>query len=169
MNRASASLCGRQRRPLHHALGQSAVEFALILPVLALLLVVIADFGRVFFVSVAVNNAARAGAQYGSQSNTTAADSTSIEQAACNDYGISALATCLTVLNPTATQCTCGNPSNSDPACSRISSTYCKDASTQANYVLVNTSATFNTILTYPGVPSSVTLSGQAIMQVEEQ
>ena len=46
--------------------GQSAVELAVVVPVLALLLVVVADFGRVFFVSVAVNNAARAGAQYGS-------------------------------------------------------------------------------------------------------
>ena len=54
--------------------GQSAVEFALIVPVLALMLVVISDFGRIFFIGIAVNNAARAGAQYGSQTNTTAAD-----------------------------------------------------------------------------------------------
>jgi len=148
-------------------LGQSATEFAFALPVLALLLVVTTDFARVFFVSIAVNNAARAGAQYGSQSNTTAADSSSIKQAACNDYGITTLANCITALNPTATQCTCGTATVSDPACSGNS--YCQNAPSQANYVVVNTSATFNTILNYPGVPSSITLSGQAIMQVQEQ
>lgn len=40
------------------------VEFALILPVIALLLVMAVDFGRVFFGWVAVNNAARVAAGY---------------------------------------------------------------------------------------------------------
>lgn len=39
--------------------GQAMVEFALILPVLVLLLVLAIDFGRVFFGYVALNNAAR--------------------------------------------------------------------------------------------------------------
>lgn len=39
--------------------GQALVEFALILPLLALLLVMAIDFGRVFFGWVALNNAAR--------------------------------------------------------------------------------------------------------------
>ncbi len=42
--------------------GQAMVEFALILPLLVLLLVLAIDFGRVFFGSVALNNAARIGA-----------------------------------------------------------------------------------------------------------
>jgi Flp pilus assembly protein TadG len=77
--------------------GQSAAEFGLVLPVLALMLVVVADFGRVFFVSVAVNNAARAGAQFGSQSLATASvavEPSGMQKAACNDYGIADFATC---------------------------------------------------------------------------
>lgn len=44
--------------------GQALVEFALVLPVLALLLVVAVDFGRVFFGWVSVTNAARVGANF---------------------------------------------------------------------------------------------------------
>ena len=44
--------------------GQALVEFALILPVLALLVVVAIDFGRVFFGWVSLTNAARIGANY---------------------------------------------------------------------------------------------------------
>jgi Flp pilus assembly protein TadG len=49
------------RRALH---GQAMVEFALLLPILLLLLVVAIDFGRLFATFVAVNNAAREGAAY---------------------------------------------------------------------------------------------------------
>lgn len=144
--------------------GQSAVEFAFIVPVLALLLVVISDFGRIFFIGIAVNNAARVGAQYGSQTNTTAADSAGmVSEASADGANIPNFQT------PTASQCTCGTPNPpTTPACSTISQTYCADASSNAVYVTVDTSATFNTILNYPGVPSSMTLKGQAIMQVQE-
>jgi hypothetical protein len=54
----------RQRRAPRSLLGQSLVEFALLLPLLLLLLLGAIDFGRVFFGWVAVNNAARVGADY---------------------------------------------------------------------------------------------------------
>ena len=44
--------------------GQGLVEFALILPLLVLLLVMALDFGRVFFGWVALHNAVRVGADY---------------------------------------------------------------------------------------------------------
>src|SRR5687767_5120376 len=44
--------------------GQALVETALLLPVLALLLVIALDFGRVFFGWVALQNAARVGADF---------------------------------------------------------------------------------------------------------
>lgn len=48
----------------HVSRGQAMVEFALILPLLALLLVMAIDFGRVFFGWVAVTNVSRVGASY---------------------------------------------------------------------------------------------------------
>jgi beta-lactam-binding protein with PASTA domain len=47
--------------------GQALVEFAIVLPLLALLLVMAIDFGRVFFGWVSVTNAARIGADYAAQ------------------------------------------------------------------------------------------------------
>jgi hypothetical protein len=44
--------------------GQALVEFAMILPILALLLVMAIDFGRVFYGWVALQNATRIGANY---------------------------------------------------------------------------------------------------------
>ncbi len=44
--------------------GQALVEFAIVAPVLLLLLLIAVDFGRVFFSYVAVNNSAREGAYY---------------------------------------------------------------------------------------------------------
>jgi beta-lactam-binding protein with PASTA domain len=46
--------------------GQALVEFAIVLPVLALLLVMALDFGRVYFGWVSLTNAARVGANYAS-------------------------------------------------------------------------------------------------------
>jgi Flp pilus assembly protein TadG len=44
--------------------GQALVEFALIVPVLMLILVIAIDFGRLFFSYIEVSNAAREGANY---------------------------------------------------------------------------------------------------------
>ncbi len=52
------------RRKAPRTRGQAMVEFAIALPILALLLVMAVDFGRVFFGWVALNNMARAGANF---------------------------------------------------------------------------------------------------------
>lgn len=64
--------------------GQTLVEFALAIPVLLLLSVVIFDLGRAVYYSSAVNNAAREGARYGI---VFPDDTAGIEQAA-KDYAI---------------------------------------------------------------------------------
>jgi Flp pilus assembly protein TadG len=45
--------------------GQSLVEFSLIVPLLFMLILLIIDFGRAFYVQVALQNGAREGARYG--------------------------------------------------------------------------------------------------------
>jgi hypothetical protein len=133
-------------------------ELAIAVPVLARLLVASADFARVFYFSVAVNNAARAGGQYGSQTLATAGDITGMKNAATQD------APDLPSIAATAQLCTCGTGS-SVTACA---SSYCTNNPT-GNYVEVDTTMTFNTIITYPGIPSTVALAGKAIMQVRQQ
>lgn len=142
---------GRLRR------GQSAVELALAVPVLVLLLVVGSDYSRIFYASVGVNSAARAGAQYGWQTVITAADSTGMIAAAKTD------GTNLPNLTATASQCTCAS-STTVTACP---TSYCTNAP-QGTFVEVDTQSVFKTILNYPGIPTSTTLSGKAIMQVQQ-
>ncbi|MGH7916552.1 MAG: TadE/TadG family type IV pilus assembly protein [Candidatus Binataceae bacterium] len=138
------------------ARGQSAVELALIAPVLILILLAAADFGRLFYISIAISNAARAGAQYGAQSVITAADANGMIAAAQYDGAN------IPNMSASAQQCTCQN-STSVPLCP---ATYCAGDS-WATFVEVDTHAIFNTLLNYPGIPSSVPLSGKAVMQVE--
>jgi len=55
---------------------------AIAVPILVLLLLIGAISGRVFYMSIGVTNAARAGAQYGSQTVITSADSSGMITAA---------------------------------------------------------------------------------------
>lgn len=108
--------------------------------------------GPLFYTYIGVVSAARAGAQYGSNSVITAADISGMKAAAKQD---GAKIACLTV---TASQCTCGtvNP----PALSACSSHYCTN-DPQGNYVVVNAQAPFSIVLRFPGLPSSVTRHSQ--------
>lgn len=158
----------RQNRAAFCHCGQSAVEFAIAAPALVLLLVVLLDFGRFFAIGVAVESAAHAGAQYGSQNTATAADSTGMTAAATTQWNNSGL-----TLTVTPAQCTCVSGS-SVTACA---SSYCTDDA-QATFVTVNTSVSYSSIatylqiptaiMTYMGVPTTDTFTGKAVMQVQQ-
>ncbi|HLW71793.1 MAG TPA: TadE/TadG family type IV pilus assembly protein [Candidatus Binataceae bacterium] len=149
---SSNKLCRRPRR------GQSTVELALAAPVLILLLVVGGDFSRLFFTNIDLNQAARAGAQYGSQTVITAADSTGIKNA------VTTAGSSISGLAVTTSQCTCA-ASSTVAACG---SGYNCANDTSATYVTVKASATYTTITQYPGMPASVPLSATAIMAVQQ-
>jgi Flp pilus assembly protein TadG len=134
--------------------GVAIIEFTIILPLLVLFLIPMIDFGRVAYFAIEVSSAARAGAQFGAQSATTAQDSSGMQTAATNDA--------LEVpgwQTPTATSfCQC---SGSTVDCSSSCS-----GSSLITYVQVNTRATVSNLLPFPGLPASFNLSGQAIMRV---
>jgi Flp pilus assembly protein TadG len=139
------------------AKGQAMAEMAAVVPVLLLLLLAAIDFGRLYYTNIEVVDAARAGAQYGSQSVISAADASGMKAAAARD------ASDLTGMQATASQCTCMTGS-SVKACP---TDYCT-SNPSATFVEVDTSATFKTIVSYPGIPHSLTLGGKAVMMVEE-
>ena len=137
------------------ARGQSFVEFAIVAPVLILLLLAVADFGRVFYVAIALNNAARAGTQYGIQSPANAADVTGMQTAAQND------ASNISGVTATASEyCKC--PDGSTQACN--STPACNDMRV---YVEVDTAGVFQTMLSYPGIPASISLRGKSVVRAE--
>jgi Flp pilus assembly protein TadG len=77
--------------------GQSLVEFALALPVLLLILLGLADFGRAFYYTTAIANAARAGAEFAARNAGAGANATTIGYKVCNETGFvsySSTATC---------------------------------------------------------------------------
>jgi Flp pilus assembly protein TadG len=130
------------------------LELAFCVPVLSLLAVAAADTGRAFFAGIEVTNAARAGVEYGVQNSTTASNLTAMETAATNDgNGITGLTATAT------TFCQCGTTVETCPV---SASSSCLDP---RGYVEVTTSAPFKTLLHYPGIPTSLTLTGKAIMR----
>jgi Flp pilus assembly protein TadG len=148
--------------------GQAFVELALVFPVLILLLVGAVEVGRLAYASVEVSNAARAGVAYGSQNSTTAADLTNIQLAATQD------APDLTVLSATATKsCSCETSAGVITAFGSCSSAVanlatCPSPSRIVQSVQVQTSAAVPTLFNFPGIPSTMTLRGYAIMRVQQ-
>jgi Flp pilus assembly protein TadG len=135
--------------------GQSTTEMALLAPVVLFLLVVAADFGRVFFVRMELIGAARAGAAYGAQNHITAANYSTMEttatSAAPDIKSVTATATSFCTCLSTGSSVTCTSPGS----CTQVEV-----------FVQVDTYATFTTLLHYPGVPSSISLHGESILPV---
>jgi Flp pilus assembly protein TadG len=130
--------------------GSSLVEFGLMLPFLALLLLGVIDFGRAYYLSIVVAGAAHTGALYGAQNPR---DTTGMQNAATGDApdvpGITATATY---------GCECSDGSNAVPSCSAPPTC----SVNVVNYVQVTTSATYKPMFPWPGIPSSLSLRGSA-------
>jgi Flp pilus assembly protein TadG len=156
--RSTASLGRRLRRC---EAGQSLLELALATPVLLTMLLGAIELGRMFYLAIEVRNAARAGVAFGAQTVTYSADSAGITQAAQNDAAdISGLS-----VTP-STYCVCSNNPGTQVACSPNPCT--GTGVRQILFVKVNTSAQFQTLTHFPGLPSPYTLTGQAIMRVPQ-
>jgi len=143
--------------------GASLVELAVVLPVLGLLLLGVIDFGQAYYLGVEVQNAAEAGALYGTQNMT---DITGMQSAATTDApnvpGISATAT---------NGCECSDGSASTQSTSPTTNacptppTTCTGTLSVVNYVQVKTTATYTPMLhswIIPGIPASIALKGSA-------
>lgn len=134
--------------------GQALVEAALVLPILALILIGVAELGRVAYVAIQVSNAAKAGVQYGTQNGSVATDAPGIANAAASD---AANVTGLTTTSSVSCVCSDGSASTCQP-------TDCTDSHTES-ILTVNTQADFNPIFHIPGLPTTFTRRGQAIQK----
>ncbi len=156
------------RHVLKKSSGQAFVELALVFPVFLLVLVGAVEVGRLAYASIEVSNAARAGVAYGAQSTTTASDINNIRLAATQD------APNLTGMTAVATQaCSCESAGGAITPFSSCSITItnlatCPNPSRIIQYVQVQTTASVPTLFHFPGIASTVTLRGQALMRVEQ-
>lgn len=136
--------------------GASLVEFAIVLPVLAFFLIGLVDFGRAMSFGIMASNAARAGAQYGSQYLWTVNDSAGIQNAVTQDS--SGVAWTVTT----------------QPVCTINGSGLmaCPTAAAQPNtvyYLKVHVSGTFTPLVRYPGLPSQIPISADSVSRVVTQ
>jgi Flp pilus assembly protein TadG len=136
-----ASASTRLRRRRRASRGQSLVEFALLTPVLVMILALAADFGRAFTAYIAISSAAREGASYGSDSSTQATSSSGISAAALADA-------------PTIWG-----------AAPSVSSTTGTDAYGYT-YVQVTVNYTFSPLTQVPPIPASIAMTRVVRMRV---
>ena len=137
--------------------GQSLVELAISIPLLFLLLLGAVEMATVIYDSIAVENAAMAGVQYGSQTTITAADTTGIENAST----AAAPNVSLTFTPAPSSSCICSNG-----ASSTCQPTDCSGANIE-KILTVNTQTTITPPFYYvPGLPKSFTLYGKAVQKV---
>lgn len=134
--------------------GSAAVEFALIAPVLVLMLIAVVDLGLVMIDNVRLSSAVRAGAQFAMQDPD---DKTSIRTVAVN-------ATTLTIdpadITVSDKFCECDGVVS---ACD----TTCASGFAPGEYVTVTATTTVTSILSYPWLPSPTTLSQSTTIRVE--
>jgi Flp pilus assembly protein TadG len=142
-------------------LGNALVELALASALLALILLGATDFGRVFYTAMAVSHAAKAGVEYGAQSSAKAADTSGMTSAATT--AASDLASWQYFTTTASKFCTCPS-STGVVACT---GTPCGTGVSQWVYASVTATAQFTTLVNYPGIPHSLTVTRGAIMRAK--
>jgi Flp pilus assembly protein TadG len=184
----NTSVARIRRRPLRgpedlrSQWGQALLEVALMLPFLLLLALGAIELGRFAYVSILVGNAARAGAAYGAQSGATSVDAPGIITTADNDFLQNGqLVSTLTVTS--SVSCGCDNAGTvtvgfttaagcSDATSPGLAATIsaCVPPTGSGHWVAmvsVTASGTFTSLFSYPGIPSSITVSKTATMRVQ--
>lgn len=141
--------------------GASAVEFALVLPILVGLLIPVIDLGFGFYAKMRVQNSAQAGAEYAIIHGwNSGANVTAIESAVTNATTLASVAA-----SPAPSQA-CGCASGTSIAPIDCTAT-CPSGATPGSYVTVSAQATYAPLIPYPVIGDSVTLSAQSTVRVQ--
>jgi Flp pilus assembly protein TadG len=151
--------------------GSAMVELAIIVSILGIpLLIGTGQMGIIVYDSIEVSNAAYVGAEYGMQSLTFAANTTQITAAAraeASDFSGTALTVTPTVYYACAlamggTQYTGTNAQSN-------ATTACTGSDNRAvEFIKVATSVAVTPVVHCPGLPTSFTLTGSSVMEVEQ-
>lgn len=137
--------------------GVSAVEFALLAPVLIAIPVPIADLGMGLYAQMELQNAAQAGAEYALlNSGKGPLVSSQVQSAAV------AASTYLTVTASTSLSCGCPNGTTVVVGPCGVA---CSSGKQPGTYITVTAQATYTPLVKYPVLGSSVALSAQSMVR----
>lgn len=155
---------GTSLRRLRDESGSAIVELGLSLSIVGVpLLLGTVHFGTLLMDSIAVSNAAHAGAEYAMESSNDAQNTALIQSTAQDDSG---MGTNLTVTSTPFYVCSTAI-AGTQYTTAALAATPCS-ASHVLEFVQVVASDTVTPPLTFPGAANSVTLTGKSIMEVEE-
>lgn len=148
--------------------GQSLVELCLTVPLLFLVLVGASELARFAYYSIAVENAAHAGALYASQNTATANDTPGITSIADNEAASIGGGSTLKVTSVNR-NCTCFTPLSGVNASMASCFASCPSPARILQYVQVNTQGTAATLFNYPGLAGATfTVYGSATVAVRQ-
>jgi Flp pilus assembly protein TadG len=142
--------------------GQALVETALSMSLLLLMMLGAVEFGAMAFSAIAVSNAARAAAQYGSQTAGTASDVPGMQQKAQNEYPTpSALSLA------SATSCSCAGTGTS-VVCTKngLGTAAACPGSYMEVTLTVQAQVSYTPLIHIPGLPGPFQLRGIAKQKV---
>ena len=134
--------------------GGALVELVVVLPVLILIAIGVMDYGRVYYTSVTVANAARAAAEWGAYGRTGSSTAYTDIQNFGNIEGADAGGVTVTA-SPILCRC---SPTGAEVSCS----TSCGGYGAPQAYVTATATKSVTLMLKYPGLPPSVTISRSA-------
>jgi len=151
--------------------GQALIELAISLPLLFLLLLGAAEFGRMAYMAIEVADAAKAAAQFASYDETTMQDTAGILLTAQkNAPYVANYCTSFTATAVNPVKCTCmtsGTPSPTTPTSAACAPASCASPGYVAHVVQVTTTASCSPIFHATGFSAAnITLNGSAVQEV---
>ena len=152
---------GRHRRLLMRAAGNTsgaaAIEFGVIVPMLALMVTAVIDLGLGIYSKMQLEDAAQAGVEWAIRNGFDANAISTAVSSATNSSKITTspapMQYCGCASGSSITSATCGSP--------------CPGGTQAGTYVTVSAQATFNTTLNYPMVPSTYTFATQSTARLQ--
>jgi Flp pilus assembly protein TadG len=156
----------RTRELFSQESGAAIVELAFTLPMFVILMLGTAEIANIAWASVQLNNAAHAGAQFGSLNRANAADTTDIQTAAQNEAPT--LITAPTTQVASTLACSCVTPSTGSEtaySCGTVQAN-CASPNVILVSIQVTAQAAVSPLIRYPHLPASYTLHAQAKMGI---
>jgi Flp pilus assembly protein TadG len=140
----------------------SAIELALILPVIAAMIVPLTDLGMAAYTKMEVQNAAQAGADYALKNAQAGFDATNIGNAVTSATALSGVSA-----DPAPSQsCACVSGTTITDTTTPPCSTGCASGN-EGVYVTVNAQASYTPLFPYPTIPSAITFNATSTVRIQ--